>query len=72
MALKFGEEIVRFISGWIVPLMKVCASGKALSQDELGSVPAADESQEFHWNQLIYILNTHLINYIFICLILIT
>lgn len=51
MALKLDEVTVRFISGWIVPLMKVCASSKAPSQDNLGSVPAVpvkDESQKFH------------------------
>ena len=50
MALKLDEVTVRFISGWIVPLIKVCASRKAPSQDDLGSVPVTNESQDFHLN----------------------
>ncbi len=45
MTLKLDEAAAKFISGWIVPLIKMCASLRAPSQDTLA--PSQAESHGF-------------------------
>ena len=46
MALQFDEASVKFIVGWIVPKMRVCAKTKAPSQEMLGCSPSTALSQD--------------------------
>ena len=48
ITLKFDEAAAKFISGWIVPLIKMCASLRAPSQDTLA--PSQAESHGFQLN----------------------
>ena len=46
MTLKIDEATVKFIAGWILPLVRVCAKTKAPSQEMLGCSPSTALSQD--------------------------
>ena len=48
LTLKIDEATLKFIAGWIVPLVRFCAKGKARSQEVVESAPSTAHKQDDH------------------------